>query len=200
MENKIEDLNLKKLYVFLYICKNDLIKEEETKTSIDELLNNEIFNNIDKNITIPTGIFNKCNSNTIIKDVIDGLVIIIKKLGIKYKVFYYEIFRKFIFLFLIEKHFEEDKINDMNLETLKKYFKNFTYQNIKNKYVNHSKENPSLKVTKINNTINSIVKNSVSITYKNYKEIMTELLQLDNNVVNRFFKKSKLFEEGGREI
>ena len=88
----------------------------------------------------------------------------------------------------------------MNLETLKKYFKNFTYQNIKNKYVNHSKENPSLKVTKINNTINSIVKNSVSITYKNYKEIMTELLQLDNNVVNRFFKKSKLFEEGGREI
>jgi hypothetical protein len=200
MNEEIEKLNLKKLYVFLYICKNDLIKEEETKTSIDELLNNEIFNNIDKNITIPTGIFNKCNSNTIIKDVIDGLVIIIKKLGIKYKVFYYEIFRKFIFLFLIEKHFEEDKINDMNLETLKKYFKNFTYQNIKNKYVNHSKENPSLKVTKINNTINSIVKNSVSITYKNYKEIMTELLQLDNNVVNRFFKKSKLFEEGGREI
>ena len=177
MENKIEDLNLKKLYVFLYICKNDLIKEEETKTSIDELLNNEIFNNIDKNITIPTGIFNKCNFN-IKDDVLNGFNIITKKLGDKYEKFYFEIMKKFMYPLCFEQDYEEFKKEEMNLEKFRKHIIDTSpFIDLKNKY-RTNKGYP--KVSAISNTINSII-NSFPITYKKYKEFMNELIYFGEN-------------------
>jgi hypothetical protein len=127
MNNYIEKLNLMKLYVLLSIIRNDVINNEDTKAYIGQLLNNEIFATINKNIFIPTGIVSKCKSN-IKDDIFNGLEIISKKLGNEYKEFLEEIKEKLLFL--------NDKSNEnvlnSNLEVIS------TLNKYKNRLINNS--------------------------------------------------------------
>jgi hypothetical protein len=141
MSNYIEKLNLTKLYVFLNIIKN-----EDTKAYIGQLLNNEIFDTINRNIFIPTGIVFKCKSN-IKDDIFNGLEIISKKLDDKYKDFLEEIRGKLLVL--------NGKSNPISISTLNKY-KNRLINNSTPKGKNviwYSPEQGRTKIGKLGNAI-----------------------------------------------